>query len=251
MQKLAKYQQAIDEQAMQKGMVKLVQYDKDLETDILGLDLDGVKCIIKRDEIDDVVKWRSLAGFLGREIDYIIQSIDEEKGVLYASRKAAQAIRRPSIIEQLEEGEVVQAQIINLLKYGAYVEYEGVTGLLKNQDFAADHTAVSDVKKMGETVSVRLRKVSENGRLLFEAEEKYANPTIMSFDMFERDQIVFGSIRNVKSWGVFVRIAPNLDALCPIPPTTEIEEGMKVSFRITQVDTDKARIRGKILRVLS
>lgn len=245
------FEKAMEEKKVMKGTIKLVQFDKELNTDILGMDLDGVKAVIVREEVDVDLNWRSLVNFLGREVHYTIKSIDLENGIVYCSRKEAQQLTKDGVVKRLEEGEVANGQIINILKYGAYVEIDGVTGLLKNQDFADDYTAIGDVKKIGEKINIRLRKVSESGRLLFEAVEKHSDPTIMGIDMFERDQIVFGMIRNVKPWGVFVRIAPNLDALCSIPPTGEIEEGMKVSFRITQVDEEQGRVRGKILRVLS
>lgn len=249
--KLKSFERAVEEKLLMKGVVKLIQFSQEFDSDILVMDLDGVKAVILREEVDAEVKWRSLVGFLGREISFVPTKVDQEKDLLMCSRKEAQAMTRDVVVSRLENGEIVNAQIVNILTYGAYVEYEGVTGLLKNIDFADDYTSIGDVMKVGDTINVRLRKVSENNRLIFEAVEKYQNPTIMSIDMFERDQIIFGSIRNIKPWGCFVRIAPNLDALCPIPPTGEIEEGMKVSFRITQVRPEENKVRGKILRVLS
>lgn len=250
MNKLNVFRKAMENKEIMKGVVKLVQYNKDLGTDILALDLDGVKGVIVREEADHEVKWKSLVGFIGREVNFIVKSIDEETGTVFCSRKEAQEILKGEIIERLCEGEVFNAKIVNILKYGAYVEIEGISGLLKNVDFADDYTAIEDVLKVGDTVNVKLKKVSANDKLIFEAVEKYKNPTIMEFDMFERDQVVLGVVRNVKPWGVYVCIAPGLDALCPIPGTGEIEEGMKVSFRITQVKPEEKRVRGKIIRTL-
>lgn len=250
MSKFDMYKQAQEEKQVLKGLVKIVQYDEELESDVLILDLDGVKAIIKREEVDLEVEWKSLVGFLGREVYFTVLEVDEENDRLFCSRKEAQKIKKDEIVERLTEGEVFTAQIINILKYGAYVEIEGVTGLLKNVDFAEDYTAVGDILKVGDKVNVKLKKITENDKLTFEAVEKYKNPTIMEFDMFERNQVVLGVVRNVKPWGAYVNIAPGLDALCPIPGTGELEEGMKVSFRITQVRKDEQRVRGKIVRIL-
>jgi len=244
------YQKALQDKQVLKGLVKVVQYDQELGTDVLILDLDGVKAVIKREDVDLEVEWKSLVGFLGREVNFTVLGFDQEKDLLLCSRKEAQAVKKQEIVERLTEGEVFNAQIINILKYGAYVEIEGVTGLLKNVDFADDYTTISEVLKVGDKVNVKLKKISSNDRLIFEAIEKFKNPTIMEFQMFERDQVVLGVVRNVKPWGAYVCIAPGLDALCPIPGTGEIEEGMKVSFRITQVRDDEQRVRGKIVRIL-
>jgi small subunit ribosomal protein S1 len=244
------YEKAMKNKEVLKGIVKVVQRHPELETDVLILDLDGVKGIIVREEVDLEVQWKSLVGFVGREVSFVVKEIDRDAGVVICSRKEAQAILKEKIIERLKEGEVFSAKVINILNYGAYVEIDGVTGLLKNVDFAEDYTTIGEVLKIGDTVNVKLKKISANGKLNFEAVEKYKSPTIMNFDMFERDQVVLGVVRNVKPWGVYVCIAPGLDALAPIPGTGEIEEGMKVSFRITQVRKEEKRVRGKIVRIL-
>lgn len=250
MKNFAQFEKFMKEGTIQKGVVKVVQKDQELDTDVLVLDLNGVKGIIVRDEVDLEVSWKSLVGFIGREVSFVVKEIDTDKGVVICSRSDAQAILKESIIERLREGEVFNAQVINILRYGAYVEIEGVTGLLKNVDFAEDYTSISEVLKVGDSVNVKLRKISSNNRLIFEAIEKYKNPTIMGFEMFEPNQVVLGVVRNVKPFGVYVCIAPGIDALCPIPGTGEIEEGMKVSFRITQVRPEQKRVRGKIVRIL-
>lgn len=234
-----------------KGTIKMVYMDTSLGEDVLVLDLQTIKGIIRRSEVDSKLAWKSLLGFIGREVSYKVIEVDEKNGTVYASRKDAQVEMEGEIIQRLQDGEVFNAQVVNIMKYGAFVEIDGVTGLLKNADFAEDYTSIGEVLKVGETVNVKLRKISDSDRLLFEAVKKYKNPTIFSFDMFERDQVVLGVVRNVKPWGIYVCIAPNIDALCPVPGTGEIEEGMKVSFRITQVKPEEKRIRGKILRVLS
>jgi len=247
---LEKYKKAMKEGAILKSVVKIVQHEPTLDKDVLILDLEGIKGIIVREEVDAEHNWKSLVGFVGREVSFIIKEIDEEKGIIFCSRKEAQEKIKQEITQRLMDGEVFPAQIINILNYGAYVEIEGVTGLLKNSDFAEDYTTIKDVLKIGDKVNVKLKKVSANNKFIFEAVEKYKNPTILNFDMFERNQVILGVIRNVKPWGCYVCIAPNLDALCPIPPTMEIEENMKVSIRITQVDKENKRVRGKILKVL-
>ncbi|WCF11755.1 S1 RNA-binding domain-containing protein (plasmid) [Paenibacillus thiaminolyticus] len=250
MKNLAQFEKAMKENTILKGFVKVVQFDRELDTDILILDLNGVKGIIVRDEVDLEVNWKSLTIFIGREVSFMVKEIDSDKGVVICSRKDAQAVLKESIVERLREGEVFNAQVINILRYGAYVEIDGVTGLLKNIDFAEDYTSIGEVLKVGDSVNVKLKKISSNNRLIFEAIEKYKNPTIMEFDMLERDQVTFGVVRNVKPFGVYVNIAPGVDALAPLPGTGEIEEGMKVSFRITQVRPEEKRVRGKIVKIL-
>lgn len=244
------YKRAMENKEMLKGLVVLTQPDDELGTDILVMDLDGMRGVIKREDVDYQVKWKSLVSFVGMEVNYIVKDIDFETKTIYCSRKEAQELVEDEVIQKLENGDMFSATITGLVNYGAYVEMNGIYGLLRNSDFSDDHVKIKNVLKVGDRINVRLQRISDKNRITVEPVEKYVLKTVLKFDNFERDQVVLGVVNGVKPWGAYVTIAPGLDALCPIPPTEEIEEGIKVSFRITQVQEEKERVRGKIIRVL-
>jgi len=248
---LRKYINAMEDKKILKGLVVLTQYDEELDTEMLLMDLEGIKGIITREEVDYQMEWKSLVRFVGQEIYFTVKEVDEENNIVYCSRKEAQELMEEEIIERLKNGEIFEATITGIVRYGAYVEINGIYAILRNIDFSDDYVKVGDVLKVGDKIKVKLQNVSENKRLRVEAVEKYELKTVMNFDAFERDQVVLGVVNGIKPWGAYVTIAPGLDALCPIPLIGEIEEGTKVSFRITQVQEDKKRVRGKIVRILN
>lgn len=244
------YEKAIESKKIFKGLIVLTQYDEELDTEILLMDLDGTKGIIKKEDVDYQMDWKSLVGFVGREIFYTIKEIDKENNRIFCSRKEAQELVENEVLEKLENGETFTATITGIVDYGAYVEIKGIYALLKNTDFSDDFVTVKDILGIGDTINVKLSKVSENNKLIVEPVEKYVLKSVMKFDSFERDQVVLGVVNGIKPWGAYVTIALGLDALCPIPPVGEIEKGSKVSFRITQVQEENKRVRGKILKIL-
>ena len=248
---LRKYINAMEDKKILRGLVVLTQYDEELDTEMLLMDLEGIKGIITREEVDYQMEWKSLVRFVGQEIYFTVKEVDEENNIVYCSRKEAQELIEEEIIERLKNGEIFEATITGIVRYGAYVEINGIYAILRNIDFSDDYVKVGDVLKVGDKIKVKLQNVSENKRLRVEAVEKYELKTVMNFDAFERDQVVLGVVNGIKPWGAYVTIAPGLDALCPIPLIGEIEEGTKVSFRITQVQKDKERVRGKIVRILN
>lgn len=248
---LRKYINAMEDKKILRGLVVLTQYNEELDTEMLLMDLEGIKGIITREEVDYQMEWKSLVRFVGQEIYFTVKEVDEENNIVYCSRKEAQELIEEEIIERLKNGEIFEATITGIVRYGAYVEINGIYAILRNIDFSDDYVKVGDVLKVGDKIKVKLQNVSENKRLRVEAVEKYELKTVMNFDAFERDQVVLGVVNGIKPWGAYVTIAPGLDALCPIPLIGEIEEGTKVSFRITQVQKDKERIRGKIVRILN
>lgn len=239
-----------------KGRVKLVEENRKEHpnkygTDILQLELvDGLKGIIKREDLDVRVIKQSLVPYVGKQVKFIIKDIEED-GTLICSRKEVKEAQRDELIKKLEAGETFDAKITHIERFGAYCNINGTSVVLRNMDFSDDHTIISDVYKIGDTVKVKLHKVATTKRILVEAVEKYCNPTIVDFSTFSPNQVVYGRIRTIRVWGCYVNIAPKLDALAPIPDGFEIEEGMSVLLRTTKVDAEQGRVRGKIIQIVT
>lgn len=250
MTKLKVYKDALKKNTVLEGVVILTQFDEKLGTDIVVMDLDGLMGVITREELDYSVAWKSLVGFVGMRIGYIVKKIDEAKGVIYCSRKEAQEKMAPVILEQLKQGKELEATVTGLVRYGAYMEINGIYGLMENNDFSNDFIKIKDVLKVGDKINVKMKNISENNRVTLVPVKKHVLEAVLKLENFERNQVVLGVVNAIKPFGAFVSIAPGLDALCPVPETEEIEEGAQVSFRITQVQGEKGRVRGKILRVI-
>lgn len=244
------YLTAQKEGVILSDVIMLTQADEGLNTDVLVMDFGKLKGVIKREDVDFQVNWKSLVGFIGRKVYFVVKEVDAEKGIVLCSRKEAQERMYPEVVEKLTNSEEVDACITGIVKYGAYVEISGIYALLKNSDFSDDHVPVGDVLREGDVIKVRLKRINDGDKIAVEAVNKYILESVMRFDSFQRDQVVLGTVNGVKPWGAYVTIAPGLDALCPIPETGEVEEGTKVSFRITQVKEEEKRIRGKILRII-
>lgn len=245
------YKRAMENNEILKGVVVLTQKDEELDTEILVLDLDGMRGVIKREDVDYEVNWKSLVNFIGMEIFYTVKDIDFETKTIYCSRKESQERLKDEILERLDNGDTMEATITGMTGYGAHVEMSGIYGFVRNTDFSDSFIKIRDVLRIGDKLNVKLVKISDSGKVSLEPVEKYVPKTVMKFDNFERNQVVLGTVNNVKPWGAYVTIAPGFDALCPIPEAEEIEEGTRVSFRITQVQEDKERVRGKIIRVIA
>jgi len=250
MENIQVFRDAIKEQKIVKGIVKMIEFNNILEQEVAYVDIQGTQGLILLEEADNRDTLKTLYPLVGREVYVTIKEIDVDNDTLICSRKEAQNLMYDGIVEGLKEGKAIDAEITNFTEFGAFVEFKGISGLLRNADFSQDHTSVSDVCHLGETVKVTLKNESENKNLLFEAVEKYCEPTIMSFDKFKPGQVILGEVSSVKTWGAFVNIAPGLDALCSIPTFGEVDMGSRVTMRITKVFPEEQRVRGKILRIL-
>lgn len=203
--------------------------------------------IILSEDVELDREWKSLVPFIGREISFVpTQVIDGKK---YASRKKAQEIIKPLLLEKLKRGEIFKAKIINKLNYGVYVEIDEIPGLLKDIDFSDEFIKIMDVYNIGDTIDVKMKRLSQNEHIVFEAVEKQYSKATETLKDLEVGQYVIGNVSSVKPWGVYVRVGLGVDALGAAPLRGELETGSPVLFNIRKIENGK--VRGKIIRVLS
>lgn len=228
------------------GEVRLVK------DDVLQIELpNGVKGVMSREDLDVKVVKQSLVPYVGHKIRFQIKDINSD-GTLVCSRKELMEKQRDELIKKLEAGEEFDAKITHIEPFGAYMKIKGVSVFMRNMEFSDDHTIISEMHKVGDVIRVKLFRITSTKQIRVQAIEKYCNPTTVDFSTFEPQQVVCGRVRTVKTDRCYVNIAPNLDAMAPIPEGLDVEliEGMMVSFKITKVMPDEKRVRGRVLKVI-
>lgn len=239
-----------DKEEVLEGIVRLVQYDILLNDYVAWLEYEGYKVIVPRSELELYDIKSNLNQYIGMILYFNLVEFDETRQVFIASCKQIKEKKRQQIIERLKLGEAFNAKIIKLVYFGAYLTIEDISVILRNQDFSSDYTTVADIYQEGDIIKVKLLKVNDNLKINVQAVEKYQSQSTICIHDFEPQTVVYGLVRNVKSWACFVNIAPNLDAICPVPTYFHVKEGMKVAFRINQVRIEEGRVRGKIIKVI-
>lgn len=235
----------------QEGVIRLVKYDMIIGDYTAWLDYDGKKAVITRDELELYEIKGNLNAYVGKTVQFSILAYDEYREIYLATCKKAKLRRQQEILAALRLDESFEATVLKIVYFGAYLSIESLTVILRNKDFSTDYTMVGDIFQKGDKMTVKLHRISQNGKVNVRAFPKYENPNRANLEAFQPQTMVQGIVRNVKPWACFVNIAPNLDAICPVPAQFEIAEGMKVAFRINQVRLEDGRIRGKIIKILT
>lgn len=235
------------------GVVKSSEYSETYGQDVLHIKDDHTVVIMPREEIDVIFERGDLSTFVGRKIKFKVLDIKED-GTVLVSRKTIKEEQRDAVIDELEQLDEnglpaeIEADVINVKDFGAYLRYKGTVLILRNKDFAKDYTSVKEVVREGSKLKCKLIELSKTRRIFVTVSNKYEVSSKVNLSMFKREQVVLGVVVALKPFGVFVRIAPGIDALCPVPLNFDPQEGDHVQFRILQVNEDTKRIRGKIVR---
>lgn len=239
--------QVLEDKKVLTGKVISVKYNSELKQEVLVLLHEGRKVIMPKDEIDIEKEWESLIGFTGRVLSFI--AINKIGQMLIVSRKELQKLKRNEVLQKLKEGEVFEGRIINILKYGAYIEVDGVlTALLKNKDFSNGFISIKEAFRKNDTLKVKLQRSSTDTKILLQTTESYVPDIAGYFEKVNEGDIVPGRLKTLRPNMCFVNLAPGVDGLAPVP-FIEVDEDMDVNFEIKSINKDTLRIRGKVVSI--
>lgn len=190
----------------------------------------------------------ALDGFIGQVIDFKITGFDGPDPLL--SRKAARKEKAALLLEHIRVGDRLTGIVKVLLPYGCYVEIGGIAGLLKNRDIARRPVKAAEIFSPGQCIEVVVKEISRQGRVYLSTREMAGQPGPEEYNRFKVNSRWLGTVVTVTDFGVFVNLAPGIDALAGLPATGRAEAGCQVLFKVNQVNPGEGKIHGKILRFM-
>lgn len=240
--------------------------DKNRAVPCLTVLVEGsIKGIIPAQEIDegmemkDSIKFqRYMRNLVGNNVPFKILKVDrrDEPGVCILSRKRALVEIRKATWEAVNEGDVVDAQVTDVLSHNARLEIGGVEVTLHATEVA--HGWIGDVRdhlRVGDEIEVKVIKVDlEKKQLHVSRKVTLSDLWEDVSDMFKVGNEYLGTITGIKDYGVFVNLKDNVDALLPLPSSAIVRKKMDVGqealIKVLKINTDKRQIQGRILKII-
>lgn len=157
-----------------------------------------------------------------------------------------------------EELPLYPAQIVKLMKKGAYLMINDIRVYLPNMLFSLGKTRVKDVHRVGDWIRIRPQNYRDH-RLVVSACPRLVDEEGLLPEEIEVGMLAYGIVRKINPGQhpetgepqaqVFTSIGFKLEGLSPASQYFEVEEGDPVIFRIHQI-RENGSIRGKIVRPL-
>ena len=121
------------------------------------------------------------------------------------------------IISRLAVDQVVEGEIVRIADFGAFVDIEGIDGLLPISEISWERIKhPSDVVSLGQKIEVKIIKIDEDlKRISLSLKRMGANPWDEIADKLKEGDIVKGTVNKITSFGVFINIYPGVEALLP------------------------------------
>jgi small subunit ribosomal protein S1 len=193
---------------------------------------------------------------VGQEVDVEVIEINPDTHKLRVSLKRLLPKPFDEFMKNHSEGDVVTGTVTSLTDFGAFVKIGSVEGLLHNQDASWEkNSKCKDFLKVGDEVQVKIAKINgEEQKISLNHKVLQESP----IDKFAADHsvndVIKGTVRDIKDFGVFVSIQDGVDALirnedlAPLK-AEELEAGQEIEAVIAVIDTQRDRIRLSVKRL--
>src|SRR5256884_221339 len=159
-----------------------------------------------------------------QELDVIILKFDKEKQRVSLGIRQAEPDPWLLSAEKYPVGTVVTGKVRNIAEFGAFVEIEeGFDGLVHVSDVSWTERIKNphEVFKKGEDVTAKVLKIDPENRRVSLGIKQVNDIWGDWFKQHKVGQIVKGKVSRIATFGAFVELGENIEALCH---NTEIEE---------------------------
>jgi len=150
----------------------------------------------------------------------------------------------------LIEGAVMQGRVVGTAPFGAFVDLgAGVQGLVHISELAHQHVVAADqAVHAGDSVRVRILKLQDSGKISLSIRQAEPDPWDGIEQRVVPGTLVPGAVSRQAAFGVFVELAPGIEALAPaseMPPgdwREQLPVGTNRSWWVLSVDPRQRRV---------
>jgi small subunit ribosomal protein S1 len=221
------------------------------------VDLDGAVAFLPRSQVD-IRPIRDVTPLMHTPQPFEILKMDRRRGNIVVSRRTvleeSRAEQRSEIVQNLEEGQVVEGVVKNITDYGAFVDLGGIDGLLHVTDMAwrrVNHP--TEILNIGQTVKVQIIRINqETHRISLGMKQLESDPWGDIGTKFPIGKKIKGTVTNITDYGAFVELEPGIEGLIHVSemswtkknvhPGKILSTSQDVDVVVLEVDPAKRRI---------
>ncbi len=217
----------------------------------------GIQIFVPASHVD-TNRIDDLSAFLGKEIVVKIIEYKEErhKTRILASRRvileAEKELREKEALEALKVGDVVKGEVKNIVDYGAFVDINGIEGLVHVSEISWGKVKIKNHFKVGDIIDVKVISIdSEKRKVSLSVKALTEDPWTNIEDKYPVGNITMGKVVRFTDFGAFVELEPGVDGLLHISkisnqrinhPSEALKIGEVVKAVIIEVNSEKKRI---------
>jgi small subunit ribosomal protein S1 len=212
----------------------------------------------------DIRRVPNLDEYLDQTIECKVIELNRSRNNVVLSRRAVLEEQRKEdrerILDRLQPGQVVEGTISNIVDFGAFVDLDGIDGLIHISELSWSHVNhPSEILSIGDTVSVKVLDIDrQRQRISLGLKQTQEDPWQRVIDTYNIGDELEGTVTKVVTFGAFVEILDGVEGLVHISelsqqhvenPREIIQPGDEVRVKILEIDSERRRLSLSVKRV--
>ena len=198
----------------------------------------GVEAFLPASQID-IVPPKDLQQFVGNTYDFKIVKINDDRRNVVLSRRELieqeRSEKRQKFLGGVNVGDKVKGTVKNLTDFGAFIDLDGMDGLLHITDMTWGRLGhPSELVKVGQALEVVVLDINkEKERVSLGLKQTQKNPWDQIEERFPAGQKVKGKITNLVPYGAFVELEEGVEGLIHVSELSWTKRIMRPSDILT------------------
>jgi small subunit ribosomal protein S1 len=212
----------------------------------------------------DIRRVPNLDEYMGTKIETKVIELNRSRNNVVLSRRAVLEEERKEvrqqILDRLQPGLVVEGQISNIVDFGAFVDLDGIDGLIHISELSWSHVNhPSEILAIGDTVKVKVLDIDrDRQRISLGLKQTQEDPWQRIVDTYTVGDELAGKVTKVVTFGAFVEILDGVEGLVHISelaphhvesPREIVHPGDEIRVKILEIDSDRRRLSLSAKRV--
>ena len=187
----------------------------------LLVQIDDVEAFLPGSQIE-ITPVKEFEPYVGQTFEFKVIKISNERRNLIISRRelieGTMAEKKAELLASLQKGEIRKGRVKNITDFGAFVDLDGIDGLLHITDMSWGRIKhPSELLKVGQELDVMVLDIDrDRERISLGLKQTQANPWDSIQEQFPVGARVQGKVVNLAAYGAFVEIAPGIEGLVHI-----------------------------------
>lgn len=217
----------------------------------------GVEAFLPGSQVD-VIPPKDLNEYLGNVYEFKIVKVNDDRQNIVLSRRevieAERAERRQKFLQTVTIGDKVTGIVKNLTDFGAFVDLEGMDGLLHITDMSWGRIGhPSEMLRIGQAVDVQILEVDrDKERVSLGLKQMTENPWEDIEAKFPIGMVVKGNVTKLLPYGAFIEIEKGVEGLVHVSelswvkritrPSDVLELGQEIEARVLGISIEEQKI---------
>lgn len=214
------------------------------------IEIDGVKAFLPG-SLAGMNKLHDFESLVGEKITVMPVNWSKDKQTIVVSHKKYLETLIPTTIKELDFSKRYSGFVTGTAPFGVFIQFnECLTGMVYKSDLDEDTAEKFKGRRIkpGDEIEFKVKEILSHKKIILTQNYNSYDPWEHVEENYKEGNVVEGTIKKIKNYGIFIELEEGLIGLLPLPNNMTSEklakykEGNKISAKLSKIDRETRKI---------